>query len=58
MFIDEEKAAGLAFERLLGLLDPANAPASFVILPIGMLTGETGMLARLRADGYAVTPIA
>jgi hypothetical protein len=27
-------------------------------LPIGMLTGETGMLARLRADGYAVTPIA
>jgi hypothetical protein len=57
MFIDQEKAAGLAFERLLGLLEPAGAPASFVVLPIGMLTGETGMLARLRASGYTVTPI-
>jgi hypothetical protein len=57
-FIEEEEAGALAFDRLLGLLDSTDAPTAFVVLPIGMLTGETGMLPRLRARGCTVTPIA
>ncbi|WP_394887615.1 hypothetical protein ACG873_22045 [Mesorhizobium sp. AaZ16] len=56
-FIEEEKAGALAFDRLLGLLDSTDAPTAFVVLPIGILTGETGILPRLRARGCTVTPI-
>jgi hypothetical protein len=57
-FFEEDGSRELAFDRLVGLLDSADAPASFVVLGLGLLTGDKGVLAKLRARGFTVTPIA
>lgn len=54
-FLDAERLRTLFIERLAR--QPAGANA-FVILPIGLLSGQHGILNELRSRGAEVTPIA
>lgn len=48
----------LLLDRLTALLGRQNAATSFVALPVGLLTGDVGILATLALRGYSVAPIA
>jgi uncharacterized protein YbaP (TraB family) len=48
----------LLFDSLVKNLSANAAGSAFVFLPLGLLTGADGLLAKLRAAGHTVTAVA
>lgn len=57
-FLSEEKMRPLLFDSLVKNLSANAAGSAFVFLPLGLLTGADGLLAKLRAAGHTVTAVA
>lgn len=57
-FLSEDRMRELLFDRLVTELSAQDAVAAFALLPLGVLTGAEGLLAKLRAGGHAVTAVA
>lgn len=57
-FLSEDRMRALLFDRLVKTLSAQDAVAAFALLPLGLLTGGDGVLAKLRAGGNAVTALA
>ena len=57
-FLSEERMRALLLDRLVAALAAQDAVAAFALLPLGLLTGADGLVAKLRAGGHAVTVLA
>lgn len=57
-FLTEDRMRALLLDRLVTALSASDAVAAFALLPLGLLTGADGLLAKLRAGGNAVTALA
>jgi hypothetical protein len=55
---ESDKVKALLIERMEAVLDGKNATSAFILLPLGTLLGDDGVLAVLRKRGHSVTPIA
>jgi hypothetical protein len=55
-FLQTDKVRELMSSRALAMMKEAADQTRFVMLPLGLLVGSSGMLAAFRANGVTVTP--
>jgi hypothetical protein len=57
-FIHTDRVQGLMLDRAMAMLTAEADETRFMLFPLGILTGASGMLAAFKAKGAAVEPLA
>jgi hypothetical protein len=57
-FLQTDRVRSLMFDRALAALTQQADETRFMLVPLGMLTGASGMLAAFKAKGVTVAPLA